>query len=147
MTYAISEKFIRSLDDSLLTKKTIESRRIWDSLPIDLAKYFSNLDKDVTEDEFFHALGWTAPYDKLKANKIDYVGDLIAFSETELAQQTGLTFDELQRLAAALSGLGLQLGSDNQRWREYRMTVPPEFRLRPPYGRRLPNVVRSPRLT
>jgi len=120
--------------------------RVWNSLPIEKAKYFSILDKGTTEDEFFISMRERS-YLKISEAGYERVGHLVSATEAELIESAKLSSRELNKVKVVLSRMGLALGMDVSAWKAYRETVPPDFRLDVPAGIRLPKETGKAMLT
>lgn len=138
-----SNTHIDKVPDRLLPNSELEIRRVWNSLPVEQAKYFMLLDAYTLEDEFYVALRGAAD-EKIYGNGIIRVGDLIGATADEVMARTALTPAEMHKLTTVLSRMGLAFGMDVSHWRRYRETVAPDFRLRVPYQTKLPQETRSP---
>lgn len=132
-----SNIYIGPISDSDLPAYELEVRRIWNSLPLEIAKYYTLLDAYTLEDEFYIALRSVAA-ERIFGRGIERVGDLIAMSADEVRERASLNPVELRKLTAVLARMGLAFNSDVEQWRAYRKTVDPDFRLMVPYGMRLP---------
>lgn len=126
----------RKIEERDLPQSEIVIRKIWASLPLAQAQYFTLLDAYTLEDDFFIALGDKA--DRLYEVGIERVGDLIAMRPEEVARRGALSGGEIHRLNKVLSWMGLRLSSDVSLWRDYRRRVASDFRLRAPYQTKLP---------
>jgi hypothetical protein len=128
---------IVEFEDSSLPAAVLENKRVWNSLPLEIAIYYSTLDKYTIEDEFFIALG-SKGVQRLSDAKLDRLGDLVALPAHEVAQRASLSPRERHRLERVIRGFGLHFEADVDAWRAYRATMPANFRLIVPYQTRLP---------
>ncbi len=138
-----SNTHIVEYQDSDFPPSEHEVRRIWNSLPVELAPHLVLLDKFTMQDEFFIPLRSDCVA-RLEGAGFNRVGDLIATNSEEVAKRANLSSQELRRLTGVLERMGLHFATDVSRWREYRGTVDEQFRLRVPYGIKLPQGSRSP---
>lgn len=124
------------LPDRFLPPRELENQRVWNTYPVETAQYIALLDKFTIEDEFCIGLGDGAT--RIFGAGLERVGDLIALSPEVAADRCDLSSAMMCKLVKILNELGLSLGSDVSRWRDYRATVPADFRLTLPYQSRLP---------
>lgn len=143
----VQDAFICPIDESDLNPEEREIRRVWNSLPVDLAIYYATLDKFTYEDEFFIVKAAREVRDRLWDAGLQRVGELVELTEEQLHDRVPLTAREFAGLRRVVAGLGLSFGADVASWRSYRQTVDADFRLKLPFGMRLPADTRNPLLT
>lgn len=134
--------YIGRFTDDDLTWSELENRKIWQSLPVDLAAYFVVLDKLTIEDDFFIAVGRKC-VSRIQAAGFSRAGDIVQCSEADVAHRAELSGAERRRLSRFIERLGLHYEADVTRWLDYRGTVDPQFRLTVPHGVKLPQLRRS----